>query len=53
MTESIFCPRCGMTCGLGEWQLIFRWLRHASSSGPPARVLRHKLCKEIVYVLLK
>jgi hypothetical protein len=50
--ESLYCPTCGVYTRRAEWRLIFRRVK-SSSELPPAKVLRHFVCSEIVYFLLK
>ena len=46
-----FCPRCRREAPQTEWRLVFR--RIISVGGqPPARVLEHRPCEQIVYFLL-
>lgn len=49
--ETLFCPHCRREAPRREWRLLFRRIIGAAGQ-PPARVLEHRPCEQIVYFLL-
>ena len=52
-SEALFCPRCGRDASRAEWRLIFRRLRSNKRALPPVNILRHRPCKEVVYLVVE
>ena len=52
-SEALFCPRCGRETNRSEWRPIFRWLRGSGGAFPRVDVLKHRLCKEVVYFVVE
>ena len=50
---SLYCPRCQRLCPRSQWRHVWRHLKNGVVDGTPAEVLRHRLCDEIVYVVLE
>ena len=49
---SVYCPRCRGLFFRKEWRHVWRNLKSGTASGSPAEVLRHRICGEIVYIVL-
>ena len=47
--DHFFCPRCCRDAPLADWWLIYRRLCSGREDLPAVRVLKHRLCEEIVY----
>ena len=52
-SEALFCPRCGRETKRSEWRPVFRRLRASSGALPRVDVLKHRLCKEVVYLVVE
>jgi hypothetical protein len=52
LEEQFICPGCKTASIRSQWRVVFRHIRGAPGK-PPARVLRHNACNEIVYFLLE
>jgi hypothetical protein len=50
--EQLRCPRCGPAATRAEWVVVFRRLAGYDRRLPPLSVLKHKMCKGLVYVPL-
>jgi hypothetical protein len=46
--ETLPCPRCGRNAPKTEWRLLYRRIIGAGGR-PPARLLEHLPCEQIVY----
>jgi hypothetical protein len=51
-SKLIYCPRCREESPRHEWKRLWRHVRSATPRGKPAEVLKHRPCKEIVYVVM-
>jgi hypothetical protein len=51
--SELFCPRCRKSAPLGQWFIVFRRLEGETDTLPLIRVLRHRLCRGLVYFLVQ
>ncbi len=50
-TATIYCPRCRAWRPRREWRRLWRHIQSGTKKGSPISVLRHRGCREIVYLL--
>jgi hypothetical protein len=48
----VYCPLCQNERPRNEWIRVWRHVRSGTPRGKPAEVLKHRPCKEIVYVVM-
>jgi hypothetical protein len=50
--RAVYCPLCQEKSPRDECIRLWRHVRSASTNGRPVEVLKHRRCKEMVYVVL-